>query len=182
MTYCFHITACLCLIIFQTTILPCLPLFDTFYDLLALYIVYMGIFFGVREGIPVAIIAGLIMDSLSGGPFGLYLTVYLWLFIGVRQLIKIFHVSNYILLPFVVAAAVLIENIILLGTFGLLEPGTQFFSSFIINSVVAQVVWAIFTGPFIIQFYNFTYKRWNRLFNKLIAVLSHKRQPEINRQ
>ena len=118
------------------------------------------------------------MDSLSGGPFGLYFTVYFWLFIGVRQLIKIFHVSNYILLPFVVAAAVLIENIILLGTFGMLEPGTQFSSS-IINSVVAQVVWAIFTGPFIIQFYNFTYKRWNRLFNKLVAVLSHKRPPEI---
>jgi len=140
----------------------------------------MGVFFGVREGIPVALITGLIMDSLSGGPFGLYFTVYLWLFIGVRQLIKIFHVSNYILLPFVIAAAVLIENIILLGTFGMLEPGTQFSSS-IINSVVAQVVWAIFTGPFIIQFYNFTYKRWNRLFNKLIGVLSHKRPPEINR-
>ena len=180
MTYCFHIAACLCLVIFQTTILPCLPLFDTFYDLLALYIVYMGVFFGVREGIPVALITGLIMDSLSGGPFGLYFTVYLWLFIGVRQLIKIFHVSNYILLPFVVAAAVLIENIILFVTFAMVEPGRQLSSS-VINSVVVQVVWAICTGPFIIQFYNFTYKRWNRLFNKLVAVLSHKPPPEINR-
>ena len=180
MTYCFHIFACLCLIIFQTTILPCFSLFDTFYDLLALYIVYMGLFFNVREGIPVALITGLVMDSLSGGPFGLYLTAYLWLFIGVRQLIKIFHVSNYILLLFVAAAAVLIENVILFGTFGMLEPGTQFSSS-AINSVVVQVVWAICTGPFIIQFYNFTYKRWNKLFNKLLAVFSHKQSPEINR-
>lgn len=180
MTYCFHITVCLCLVIFQTTILPCFSLFDTFYDLLALYIVYMGLFFGVREGIPVALITGLIMDSLSGGPFGLYLTAYLWLFIGARQLIKIFHVSNYILLLFVAAAAVLIENVILFGTFGMLEPGTRFSSS-AINSVVAQVVWAICTGPFIIQFYNFTYESWSKLFNELIVALSHKQPPEINR-
>ena len=180
MTYCFHIAACLCLVIFQTTILPCLPLFDTFYDLLALYIVYMGVFFGVREGLPVALIAGLIMDSLSGGPFGLYFTVYFWLFIGVRQLIKIFHVSNYILLPFVVAAAVLIENVILFGTFVMLEPGAQFSLS-AINGVVMQIIWAVCTGPFIIQFYNFIYKRWNRLFNKLIVIFSHKQSPKINR-
>lgn len=181
MSYCFHISACLCLVIFQTTILPCFSLFDTFYDLLVLYIVYMGLFFGVREGIPVALITGLIMDSLSGGPFGLYLTTYLWLFIGVRQLVKVFHVSNYILLPVVVTAAILIENVILFGIFAMLEPGTQFSSS-AINSVVMQIIWAICTGPFVIQFYNFTYKRWNRLFNKLIAVFSHKQLPEINRQ
>ncbi len=180
MSYCFHISACLCLIIFQTTILPCLSLSNTFYDLLALYIVYMGLFFSVREGIPVALITGSVMDSLSGGPFGLYLTAYLWLFIGVRQLTKFFHVSNYILLPFVVAAAVLIENVILFGTFAMLEPGMQFSLS-AINSVAMQVVWAICTGPFIILFYNFTYKRWNRLFNNLIAVFSHKQPPEINR-
>lgn len=180
MTYCFHIAACLCLVIFQTTVLPCFSLFDTFYDLLALYIVYMGLFFNVRKGIPVALITGLVMDSLSGGPFGVYLTTYLWLFIGARHLIKIFHVSNYILLLFVAAAAVLIENVILFGTFGMLDPGMQFSSS-AINSVAMQVVWAICTGPFIIQFYNFTYKRWNRLFNKLIAVFSHKQPPEINR-
>ncbi|MBU4344181.1 MAG: rod shape-determining protein MreD [Desulfobacteraceae bacterium] len=181
MIYFFHISACLCLVIFQTTILPCFPLFNTFYDLSALYIVYMGLFFGVREGMPVALIIGLIMDSLSGGPFGVYLTTYLWLFIGVRQFIKFFRVSNYILLPFVVTAAVLIENVILFGTFAMLEPGTQFSSS-VINSVVIQVAWAICTGPFIIQFYNFTYKRWDKLFNKLVAVFSHKQSPEINRQ
>ncbi|NQT10704.1 MAG: rod shape-determining protein MreD [Desulfobacteraceae bacterium] len=177
MIYFFHISACLCLVIFQTTILPCFPLFNTFYDLSALYIVYMGLFFGVREGIPVALIIGLTMDSLSGGPFGVYLTTYFWLFIGARQLIKFFRVSNYILLPFVVTAAVLMEAVILLGTLAMLEPGRQFSSS-IINTVAMQVLWAICTGPFIIQFYNFTYKS---LFNKLVAVFSHKQSPEINR-
>lgn len=181
MIYCFHIFVCLCLIIFQTTVLPCFPLFNTFYDLSALYIVYMGLFFSVREGMPVVIIIGLAMDSLSGSPFGVYLTTYFWLFIGVRQLIKFFRVSNYILLPFVVTTAVLIEDVILFGTVAMLETGMQFSSS-IINTVAMQVVWAICTGPFIIQFYNFTYKRWNKLFNKLVAVFSHKQLPEINRQ
>ncbi|HUV50246.1 MAG TPA: hypothetical protein VMW78_04420 [Anaerolineae bacterium] len=141
----------------------------------------MGLFFSVREGMPVVLIMGLAMDSLSGGPFGVYLTTYFWLFIGARQLIKFFRVTNYILLPFVVTAAVLIETIILLGTFAMLEPGMQFSSS-IINTAVIQVVLAICTGPFIIQFYNFTYKRWNKLFNKLAAVFSHKQFPEIKRQ
>lgn len=180
MIYCFHIAACLCLVIFQTTVLSCFPLFNTFYGLLVLYIVYMGLFFGVREGLPVALIMGLVMDSLSGGPFGVYLTAYLWLFIGVRQLVKIFHVSNYILLPVVAAGAVLIENIILFAAFAMVEPDRQIPSS-VINSIVIQVALATCTGPFIIQFYNFTYKRWNKLFNKLLAVFSHKQSPEINR-
>ncbi|MDO9565480.1 MAG: rod shape-determining protein MreD [Candidatus Desulfaltia sp.] len=180
MIYCFHIFACLCLIIFQTTVLSCFSLFNTFYDLSALYIVYMGLFFSVREGIPVALIIGLAMDSLSGGPFGVYLTTYFWLFIGARQFIKFFSVSNYILLSFVVTAAVLIEAVILLGTLAMLEPGRQFSSS-IMNTVAIQVVWAICTGPLIIKFYNFTYKRRNKLFNKLVAVFSHKQSPQINR-
>ncbi|MDI6686820.1 MAG: hypothetical protein QME06_01220 [Desulfobacterales bacterium] len=141
----------------------------------------MGLFFNVREGIPVALIIGLAMDSVSGGPFGGYLTTYFWLFIGARQLIKFFRVSNYILFPFVVTAAVLTEAVILLGTLAMLEPGVQFSLS-VINIVAKQIVWAIFTGPFIIQFYNFTYNMWNKLFNKLIVIFSREQSPQIDRQ
>lgn len=181
MSYFFHISLGLCLIIFQTTVLPCFTLFNTFYDLSSLYIVYMGLFLRVREGMPVALIAGLTLDSLSGSPFGVYLTTYAWLFIGARQIIKIFRVSNYILLPFVVTAAVLTENLILFGTIAMLKPGIKISYS-IINTVVMQVVWAIFTGPFIIQFYNFIYKRWSMLFNNLLDIFSHKQPPEIHRE
>ncbi len=180
MIYCFHICACLCLVIFKTTVLPYIPLFNTFYDLLALYVIFMGTFLGIREGIPVSIFMGLLMDSLSGCPFGLYLTTYFWLYIGVSQFKKIFHITNYIILSLVVAAVVLTENMILFGTSAMLEPGIQF-SSNIVKSFTYQVLWAVFTGPLIIKLYNFAYNGSKRFFSEVADVLSRQRSSEIDR-
>ena len=82
MNYLFNISACLFLVILQTTIIPYLPLLDKFYDLLIPFIVYLGLSRPVRESLPFVLFLGFIMDNLSGGPFGLYLTTYFWLFVG----------------------------------------------------------------------------------------------------
>ena len=165
MTYCFYIAACLCLLIFQTTIVPYLPFLDSFYDLLLPFILYLGLFRSVAEGLPVVLFLGFIMDSLSGGPFGLNLTAYLWLFIGMMWVIKFLHVGNSLLLLFVVAIGVLIENFIFIGTIAVLEPGTRL-PSVASSTVSAQVLWAICTGPFFLMFFNYMHKRWNKWLNE----------------
>ncbi len=116
MSYFFNIGACLFLVILQTTIMPYLPLLDKFYDLLIPFIVYLSLFRPVRESLPFVLFLGFIMDNLSGGPFGLYLTTYFWLYVGVKGITMFIQVGNRLLIiALIVANGVLFENLILLG-------------------------------------------------------------------
>lgn len=166
MTYFFHTCACLCLVIIQTTIIPCFSLFDSFMDLSAIFIIFLSLFRNAREGIPVVFLLGFVMDSISGSPLGMYVTIYLWLFICVKWVIKYLHVENYVLLLFVIVAGVLIENVILLGTVALLAPASHF-SADVFKTVAMQILWAVCIGPIMILFYNYIYKGWDKRLDEL---------------
>lgn len=133
--------------ILQTTVMPNLPLLDSFYDLLIPFVVFLALFRPVRESLPFVFFLGFIMDNLSGSPFGLYLTAYLWLFIGVKGITKLLQVGNrLIIITLIVAAAVLIENLIFLGTLTILGSDQQIADN-AAKTVTIQVLWAIWTGP-----------------------------------
>ncbi len=155
MSYCFNISACLFLVILQTTIMPYLPLMDKFYDLLIPFIVYLGLYRPVRESLPFVLFLGFIMDNLSGAPFGLYLTTYFWLFAGVKGITTFIQVGNRpVIITLIVAAGVLFESLILLGAFAVLGSRQQFAGN-AVKIVTVQVLWAIFTGSlFLILFKN----------------------------
>ena len=171
MTYCFHVGICLCLVLFQTTVMPYFHLFDRFYDLLAPFVIYLSLFQSLRQSIPVILFFGFLMDSLSGGPFGLYLTTYIWLFIGVKWIITFLHVGDSFLLPFIVAAGVLLQNCIFIGTIAISEPGTQSLSA-TISMVTVQVLWAIFTGPIFLMVFNYSHGKWNKWLEKVFAKVN----------
>jgi rod shape-determining protein MreD len=168
MTYCFHVGICICLVLLQTTVMPYFHLFDRFYDLLSPFVIYLSLFHSLRQSIPVILFFGIVMDSLSGGPFGLYLTTYIWLFVGVRWIITFLHVGDSFLLPFIVAAGVLLQNCIFIGIIAMFKPGTQFLSA-AISTVTIQVLWAIFTGPIFLMFFNYSHKRWNNWLKKVVV-------------
>ena len=102
MRYGFYIGTCLFLILIQTTIVPYLTAFNGIYDLLIPFVIFICICLPVRESLPFVLILGLIMDNLSGSPFGLYLTFYFWLLGGVRLVLKFLRVSNKFLLNTVI--------------------------------------------------------------------------------
>ena len=168
MTYCFYIYACLCLIIFQTAIMPGLWLFDRFYDLLCPFVIYLGLFRPRRESIPFVLFLGFVMDNLSGGFFGLYITTYFWLLVSANQAVKFLHVGNRLIWPLVIAAGVLLENLIFLGSTVMFNPDLRFPAN-AISTVGGQVLWAIWTGPFFLLFIKYTHKRWDQWLNELFA-------------
>ena len=167
MTYCFYICVCLCLVIFQTTIIPHISLFNNFYDPLIPFISYLGLFRTARESILFILVLGFLMDNLSGGPFGLYLTTYFWLFIVVKIVIQYVHVNN-ILLLFIVAAGVLMENIIFIASIAMSWPDSQFLA-ITVRIVIFQILWAGCTGFFFIIIFNHIHKKLEKWFNILIA-------------
>ncbi len=156
------------LIVIQTTVMPHIPVFERFYDLLTPLVLYLSIFRPVRESAVIILIFGFLMDNISGGPFGLYLTVYFWLFLSVRWAITFLHVGDSFLLPFVVAVGVLMENLIFIGAAAMFEQNLQI-SQIMINTVVVQVLWAVFTGPFFLLLFNYSHRRWDRWTKKMFA-------------
>ena len=147
MSYFFNISASLFLVILQTTVMPNLPLLDSFYDPLIPFIVFLGLSRPVRESLPFVFFLGFIMDNLSGTPFGLYITSYFWLFVGVKGITKLLQVRDRLFITtLIIAAGVLIENLIFLGTLTILGPDQQLAGD-AAKTVTIQVLWAIWTGP-----------------------------------
>jgi cell shape-determining protein MreD len=95
------------------------------------------------------------MDNLSGSPFGLYLTSYFWLFIGVKGITKLLQVGKRVtIITVIVAAGVLAENLIFLGSFAIFSPEQQLADD-AVKIVAGQILWALLTGSvFLIIFRN----------------------------
>jgi rod shape-determining protein MreD len=168
MIYCFYVAACLCLVVLQTTILSNLPLLNKIYDLLIPFVIYLGLFRPIREGLIFALFLGFIMDNLSGSPFGLYLTTYCWLFIGVKWTTTIVHVTNRLLLSLVVAAGVLLENFIFLAAFAILSPQAQLPAG-AGSTVAIQTLWALGTGTIFLVFFRHCQERLDDLMHGIMG-------------
>ena len=155
MSYCFNIGICLILVILQTTVMPYLTMLDRFYDLLIPFIAYLGLSRPVREGLLFVCFLGFIMDNLSGSPFGLYLTSYFWLFIGVKCITQMLQVGKRVfIITVIVAVGVLVENLIFLGSFAIFSP-EQRIAGDAVKIVAVQILWALLTGfLFLILFIN----------------------------
>lgn len=147
MIYGYHLIVCLFLIVFQSTVLAGAGP-SHLYDLIAPFVVYLGVHRLTREAIPVLILAGLAMDGISGCVFGVHLTVYLWMFVGVRWAIQFLHVGNVIFLPLLVSAGVLFESLVVAFSAVVLESSPWPVAS-MFPVVASQVLWGAVTGPFL---------------------------------
>jgi rod shape-determining protein MreD len=151
MIYGYHLIICLLLIIFQTTLLAG---GDTahLYDLLAPFVVYLGVYHLPRRAIPVLVLGGLAMDGISGGVFGVHLTAYLWMYVGVRWAIQFLQVGNVILLPILVTAGVVFESLVVAFSAVVLTSAPWPVES-MFPVVSGQVLWGAVTGPFLMLFF-----------------------------
>ncbi len=146
----YHLLVCLFLIIFQTTMLAGAPAY--LYDLLGPFMVYLGVHRRPREAIPILVLAGLAMDGISGGVFGVHLTAYLWIYVGVRWAIQFLHVGNVILLPLLVTVGVAFESLVVAFSAVVLASSTWPVDS-MLSVVSGQVLWGALTGPFLMLFF-----------------------------
>jgi rod shape-determining protein MreD len=150
MSYCFNIGVCLFLVILQTTVMPYFGLFNRCYDLLIPFIVYLGLYRPARESLPFVFFLGFIMDNISGGPFGLYLTTYFWFYIGVIGITRLLQVGDRLFIIMLIAAAgVLAENLIFLGTFAIFGNAPQS-SGDAAQIITIKILLAACTGPLLL--------------------------------
>ena len=166
MTYLLYTVVCLLVVVFQTTLSMHFAMFGGMYDLFLLFVIYLGFYRTVREGFPFVILFGLVMDALSGGPFGLYLTSYFWLYICILGMIEFMRVGNNVVLPLVVVGSILFQNTIFLGTMTLFVPEAKI-PAFLYRNVLTQLLWSVITGPVLILLFHRAHvalEKWLKTF------------------
>lgn len=146
MSYFLYIASSLALVICQTTLLPRLGFAGHFFDLLLPWVIYLAAFRPVQETLFFVLFMGALMDNLSGGPFGLYLISYVWLFIAVRLAAAVVRAENPVVLVLIIVAAVAFQNALFVMTLGISGAGVLS-SGDVIRVVSEQVGWVLLIGP-----------------------------------
>jgi cell shape-determining protein MreD len=146
MRFFFYIAVCLGLVVCQTAIIPQLPAMGNFFDLLLPLVVFLAAFRPLHESVPFVIFLGILMDTLSGGPFGLYLTSYVWLLIGVRLATSVVRAANPVLLMMLIMAGVLLQNVIFFGALAAAAPSLPHPGD-VLRVVTGQIGWVLLVGP-----------------------------------
>jgi rod shape-determining protein MreD len=106
----FHFAAGLFLVTVQAARWPFAASFPGGYDLMVCLVLFLAFFRPLKEGAIFCPLIGLVMDCLSGGPFGLHLTAYPWIFVAVRWLPRYLEAGNIFFLAASCAACVFLQN------------------------------------------------------------------------
>lgn len=168
MKYFFYTFICLVLILIQTTVIHYFHVLSGFYDLFIIIVTYLALYRNVRESVPVILFFGIIMDNLYNGPFGLYMTVYLWLYATIRWSSVYFHVRNKLFMVFAVASGVLFENLVFISSFALFNTDSQFPGN-IPGNTFGQILWTFPTGSFFLMFINRAYNACKGWFKPQVS-------------
>lgn len=168
MIYCVYIGISICLVIVQTTVLPNIPLAGHFYDLLIPLLIYLTLFRPPHESLPFVFFLGLLMDNLSGTPFGLYLTSYFWIYVGVKMAASYLRVGNRVMLALIVCCGVLVQNMLMV-TSTLIMDGAWQPSADAVAIITGQLLWALVTGPLILILFRSTLSRFERAIDHIFA-------------
>ena len=172
MIYCYYIGVGLCLVILQTAVFPHVPLLDRLYDLSIAFVIYLGLYRPLRDGLILSFFLGFIMDNFSGSPFGLYLTTYCWLLIGVKWITTLIQVDNRVLLFLIVAVGVFIQNCIFIATFTMVGADSTLPAG-ALRTVLIQIIWALGTGPLMLMFFRHSQGSLDNLAHGLFARRSN---------
>jgi hypothetical protein len=137
-------------IVGQTTILR-LPVFQgVFYDLLIPLVIFMRPHLTLTESSLLTLILGFVMDLFSGGVFGLYMTVYLWIFLLVQGVSDYFNVQGTACRSALMALCVLGQNLLFLVSTAHPWKGWHWLSGQIWPTL-GQIMLAAVTGPAVLS-------------------------------
>ncbi len=161
MTYLLHILMGMLLIVFQTTIRPQIGLLTGIYDVMIAYVLFLGLFRPVKEALVMTLVFGFAMDSLSGGPFGLFLTSYFWSALICRQIIRFLHPDNPVLRFLIVGFGVIVQNGVYIGAAMILES-SALSPALVKQAAATQLLWALATGFMLVTFFHHCQQMWDR--------------------
>jgi cell shape-determining protein MreD len=158
----------LALAVFQTALVPRVPVLRGCYDLILPFVIYQGIFRPFGQSVLLTCALGFMMGELSGATVGLYVITYLWVLIAVRWGVRFFHMGNYYLAPLLLVVAVLFENA-LFGLRVMLHSEAAFDADRLGRMLAGQVGWALISAPLCMMLLNALHHGWAAWISHLSA-------------
>ena len=146
-----------------------LPVDLHFYDPMIPMVIYVTLLRPAREAGLVCLALGFGMDTLSGGPFGLYLTVYLWLFLIVRRIIRFLRMGSSAIFPIVVVGGVMLHNFVFLSIHAITHRIWPL-DDITIRAISLQLLWALFTGPIFLMGIGMALRKWMGWIAELLML------------
>lgn len=134
------------LVLLQTVGMPALAASAGGFDLLLPWVIHLALFRSLRQGLPLVLGFGLLLDHLSGAPLGVFLTVYGWGFLGIRLFRRVLHAESPWVITVLLLGAVLFENLLFLGVMELAGESRPLARHFL-REVGGQLGWALLAGP-----------------------------------
>ncbi len=151
MTVLFYPILSLVLVILQTTLVPELRFSTNCFDLLIVNVLYVSLFTSNGFLVVYMVVLGWIMDSLSGAPFGFYISCYVWIYAFVQILRHVIHAGNFIFIPVISVIAIFMEHGFLMFILLVKQEGWSF-SSMDLFSMGKQAMVGVFIIPFSLWF------------------------------
>lgn len=118
----------------------------------------------LRHRLPIVILIGLCADSLSIAPFGFYVALYGWFFMGIRGLGMLIQISQGLVILLVIIAGVVLEyfsGVLFVQNF----PDTVQFDDF-----GWQLLWAVLFGPIVVITARYLEKQIQQQIKKIMVV------------
>ncbi len=142
---------CLFLVFFivQTSTLHGFTVFNQAFDLILVIVLSLSLKFSHVGAAAAVFLLGCAMDSVSGGPFGLYVSAYVWIYILVRSLKSLVHMENIVFLVCMSAVAVVVENAFLVFVL-VMGGGVDAVYLKDLEMMVKQVAWGLVVAPLLI--------------------------------
>jgi cell shape-determining protein MreD len=174
MKWFFFIFSSLFFIVLQTVIFPGASWFSNSFDLTIMLIVFLSLNFPRYWMTGVIACIGGIMDSLSGGPFFLYLFSYLWIFLIV-QLIKqlVFQTSALFVVAVSLVAVLIQQGVFLFSIFVGQDHATL--QNMDITLMVQQAVWGAVMIPPGVWTISFLFGQWQKMGRAVAQTRGKKR-------
>lgn len=167
MNYLPHVGFSVLILTLQTVLMSSLFPAGGSYDLFIPYIYFLGVCRSASEGFVVTCCIGLLADSLSAAPFGLYETAYLWFFFIIRWGQNLLQVRRRFFVPLAVIMGVFIEGIVfLLPVFVMRKSG---FPDDAFRILAGQSVWGGLTGFLVFMGISGFYKKWGLWIGNISA-------------
>lgn len=148
MTYVFFFICALIIAMFETVGLNPF-IINLVYDLQIPLVIAVSLLGRAYLSLIVIVLVAIVMDTLSGGPFGIYFTAYVWLFFPIKALSLLVSTRSYLAVSLLSMVGVLFENFVFMFV-QLLTTGTvPNLNTVILPVVVVQCILAAVTGPMI---------------------------------
>jgi rod shape-determining protein MreD len=162
------------LVVFQTVLLPSIPGALYCFDLIIILIVFISLHFSHYMAVATIAGIGVVMDSLSGGPFFLYTFSYVWVFLIVflaRQFV--FQDSPLFVVVISLLSVTFQQGIIFFSVFS--HQDYTGVGSMEITLMLRQVGWGTVMIPLGVKLIAAGNRRWQALIQRVTSNRERKR-------